>query len=77
MRLHFLEISQYELEFRLKFCIFSMEIDRVIVVVVGPACYRNLDSNNESIEGRKSGNLTICSRILAGNIFPASRGQSS
>ena len=38
---------------------------------------RNMDSNNEPIEGRKSGSLTFCSRIWAGNIFPISQRQSA
>ena len=36
-----------------------------------------MDSNNETIEGRKSGSLTVCSRISGRNIFPISRGQPS
>ena len=38
---------------------------------------QNMDSDNESIEGHKSGSLTFCSRIWVGNIFPMSQHQSS
>ena len=36
---------------------------------------QNTDSNYKPKEGRKSGILTLCSRIWHGNIFPISRGQ--
>ena len=36
----------------------------------------NTDSNYNPKEGRKSGSLTLCSRIWDGNIFPISRVQS-
>ena len=38
---------------------------------------QNVDYNNEPIEWRKIGSLMFHSRILLGNIFPISRGQSS
>ena len=38
---------------------------------------RNTDSNYVPMEERKSGSLTICSRIWLGNIFPIECYQSS